>query len=251
MGPNGATGLLRLRAEKVMRLAVTPAYWPAVRSGVVPALEHAAVDFREDTAAVFDVGASRGQFALFALHRFPSAHVTCFEPLPDATQVLERVLPQERVSIHPVALGAERSERDLHVSALDDSSSLLPIGSRQLLAFPGTEETRTQRVAVGLLRDYLNPEMSGSTLIKIDVQGFELAVLEGAGDALAQVDEIYVECSFVELYTGQPLIGEVVSRLREAAFELAGVYGVVRARNGTCLQADCLFRRAWAQSAVG
>jgi FkbM family methyltransferase len=240
---NGTMGLTRLRAEKVVRLAATPAYWRSLKNRVIPATEHVKVDFRGDVTTVFDVGASRGQFALFALQRFPSAHVVCFEPLSDARRVLERVLPDQRVAIHPIALGTERSEVNLHVSRLDDSSSLLPIGYRQIRAFPGTQEERIERVRVGLLRDYLTSETPGPTLLKIDVQGYELPVLRGAGPALAHVDEIYAECSFVELYTGQALIGEVVSWLRNAGFGLAGVYGVVRARSGTCLQADCLFRR--------
>ena len=80
-------------------------------------------------------------------------------------------------------------------------------------------------------------------LLKIDVQGLELEVIAGAGSSLGRVDEAYVECSFVELYTGQGLADAVICKMRDAGLRFAGVYGVVRAQNGTCLQADLLFKR--------
>lgn len=145
--------------------------------------------------------------------------------------------------MHPIAVGSERGELDLHVSARDDSSSLLPIGAGQLNAFPGTQETHRERVRVGVLADFLTASLLRPTLLKIDVQGYELAVLVGAGGSLELVDEIIVECSFVELYTGQPMADAVVCHLRAAGFALAGVYGVTRTGRGVCLQADLLFRR--------
>lgn len=232
-----------MRIVKAVRLAMNPAYWSALRQGVAASVEHTGVDFRDDVRTVLDVGASRGQFATFALHRFPTAKVICFEPLRDAQEVLRQVLPAERTTVHPFALGKQEAELELHVSAREDSSSLLPIGARQVDAFPGTEEKRRERVQVGALGSFLSSEFPRPTLLKIDVQGYELAVLEGAADSLDLVDEIFVECSFVELYTGQPLADAVICHLREAGFRLAGAYGVAAGRDGTCLQADLLFKR--------
>jgi FkbM family methyltransferase len=236
-------GLFRRRIAKAARLALTPAYWGALRRGVAATTEHRAVDFRPDVETVVDVGASRGQFATFALHRFPNAGLICFEPLHDASEVLERVLPNDRATIHRLALGAEAASLELHVAAQDDSSSLLPIGPRQVGAFPGTEERRRERVDVACLEEFLTADLRPPILLKVDVQGYELAVLQGAGPSLALVEEIFVECSFVELYTGQALADAVICFLREAGLRLAGVFGVVEAPSGTCLQADLLFRR--------
>jgi FkbM family methyltransferase len=232
-----------LRARKLARLGRRPAYWPALRAGVAASVEHGDVDFRDDVRTVLDVGASRGQFAVFAANRWPEARLICFEPLPDARSRLERVVPAGRADVHPVALGTEPGEVEMHVSARDDSSSLLPIGPGQTTAFPGTEEAGTQRVRVDVLENHVSADLARPVLLKIDVQGFELDVLEGAGGALAHIDELYVECSFLELYTGQALADEVVAFLRGRGFRLAGVYGVVRRADGTSVQADFLFRR--------
>ena len=235
--------MARMRGRKLARIARRRAYWPALRAGVAASVEHADVDFRSGVRTVLDVGASRGQFAVFASARFPAARIVCFEPLAESRALLERVVPPGRAEIHGVALGAEPGEVEMHVSDRDDSSSLLPIGEGQISVFPGTEQVRTERVPVDVLANHLTPELERPVLLKIDVQGFELGVLQGAGDALGRADEIYVECSFIELYTGQALAGEIASFLDERDFRLAGVYGVVRKADGTCVQADFLFRR--------
>jgi FkbM family methyltransferase len=238
---------LRMRALKIIYLLSRPRLWGKVatglREGVFPSLEHASVRFGAQFATVLDVGASRGQFALFALARFPGAKLICFEPLPEAQATARRVLAGRDVELHGIALGLSPGETTLHVSARDDSSSLLPIGSRQVAAFPGTHEDRRVDVPVGVLATYLDENIARPCLLKIDVQGLELDVLRGAGASLDHVDEIFVEVSFVELYTGQALASDVICYLAERDLRLSDVHGIVRAADGTALQADLLFRR--------
>jgi FkbM family methyltransferase len=237
----------RARASKISRLLREPQLWsgvaPGLREGVFPSLEHMSVRFGTQFGTVFDVGTSRGQFALFALARFPGAKLICFEPLPDARATARKVLKGRDVELHGVALGSSPGETTLHVSARDDSSSLLPIGSRQTIAFPGTDETHEIAVSVAVLDAYLDENIARPCLLKIDVQGYELDVLRGAGASLSYADEIFVEASFVELYTGQALASDVICYLAEHEFGLVDVHGVVRAADGTALQADLLFRR--------
>ena len=117
----------RARVVKAAGVARRPALWNPLRNGVLAAVEHAAVPFDTETRTVVDVGASRGQFAVFAAERFPSARIVCFEPLEDPRRRLHEVLG-ERVTVHGVALGAEAGKAEFNVSAQDDSSSLLRSG---------------------------------------------------------------------------------------------------------------------------
>ena len=235
--------LARVRATKLLRLARKRDLWPAARQGVVPALEHAHVPFAASYDVVVDVGASRGQFAWFASDRWPQARLICFEPLPEAQAKLREMLG-ERIALHPAAVSDAAGQMALHVSASDDSSSLLSIGSRQVSEFPGTQETGTITVDVVRLADVLNAgDLGSSALLKIDVQGAELSVLQGAGELLAAFSDVYCECSFVELYEGQALIGDIVAFLSRHEFRIASVDNVARSASGEALQADVLFRR--------
>ncbi|HMT06087.1 MAG TPA: FkbM family methyltransferase [Solirubrobacterales bacterium] len=234
--------LARVRAHKLARLARDRSYWPALRRGVAAAVEHADIPFDPATKTVLDVGASRGQFALFATRRFPGTAIVSFEPLPDACAVLEEVTAH-RVDARRTAIGATRGEADINVSSSDDSSSLLPIGARQVSEFPGTETDHTIVVPVSTLDDEIPTEPERPCLLKLDVQGLELDVLKGATRTLDWVDEALIECSFVELYEGQALADEIVTFMHEAGLGLAGVHEVTYSADGSAIQADFFFKR--------
>ncbi|MBK5232206.1 MAG: hypothetical protein JJE13_04400 [Thermoleophilia bacterium] len=58
--------LTLVRVRKLFRLLSDRSYWPALRQGVAASVEHSRIPLRPDIKTVLDVGASRGQFALFA-----------------------------------------------------------------------------------------------------------------------------------------------------------------------------------------
>jgi FkbM family methyltransferase len=237
-------GRLR-RARKLVRLARVPLYRRGLRLGTAATDEHEDVPLgRSEFRTVIDVGAHHGQFALFAARRYPRARIYCIEPYEGSQRRLERLrglLPQ--LKILGYAAAADEGTEELHLSRKTDSSSLLPILASYTSAFPGTEETARVLVRTRTLDALLaDLHVERPTLLKIDVQGTELSVLRGAARTLESVDSIFVECSFVELYRGQALAGDVVAHLH-GRFLLSGVFGVVRDRRGEVLQADLLFRR--------
>jgi FkbM family methyltransferase len=233
------------RGRKLLAVLREPSYRKALRYGVAASVEHEAIPLRTDFQTVIDAGANRGQFALFAARRFPSAALLCFEPLTEPGAQLRRALADNtRLKLCNIALGAANQESDFHVSAADDSSSLLPIGLRQREAFPGTEQRSIQKVQVRRLDDLLKPdELAQPVLLKLDVQGGELAVLQGAEAVLSSVDAVLVEVSFVELYAGQPLADDVWSELRSRGFSCRGAWSMAYGAKRECLQGDLLFAR--------
>lgn len=233
--------ILLLRVRKLARALRHRRYRAALRKGILPATDHSDAGLGAHFATVFDVGASRGQFAVFARHTWPEANLVCFEPLAENAQRIREIVSGP-IEVHPVAVGAEPATQTLHVSSRDDASSLLPIG-RHAVEFPGTTETGVRSVPVDTLANHLDATTARPVLVKIDVQGCELDVLRGAGDGLDHVDEIVCECSYLELYTGQALAGAVIAFLEARGFALVHVSGTCVARDGRQLQADFTFRR--------
>lgn len=234
--------LAKARFRKLLALLTRREYRQALRRRVAASVEHGAVPFGSDFRSVIDIGASRGQFALFAVQNFPQARIVSFEPLPGPRLALERVLGG-RVEVKPLALGAEPGSATMNISRQDDSSSILEIGAAQQRNFPGTEAIDTLEVPVSTLDEALEEPPARPCLLKIDVQGLELEVLKGATKTLAAVDEALVECSFIELYEGQAMADEVVSFLLDAGLRLAGIHGLVKSASGEPIQADFHFRR--------
>ncbi|AWN17517.1 Methyltransferase FkbM [Salinisphaera sp. LB1] len=192
-----------------------------------------------------DVGANRGQFALAARRCFPNARIVSFEPLSGPAAVYQAVFDEDRrARLVIAALGPEPGEAEIHRSARDDSSSLLPITAAQDALFPGTAEAGTETIRVARLAEHLSAEAIGTpALLKLDVQGFELQALAGCEDLLERFTWVYVECSFIELYVGQAFADEVIAWLRERGFQLCGVYHMAYDGDGRAVQADFLFRR--------
>lgn len=199
--------------------------------------------FQARYATIVDAGAARGQFALLARRRYPAARLVCFEPLPEAQATLRRLFEHDsRVEVHGMALGARSETATLNVSGQDDSSSLLSIGAAQEREYPGTGKAREQAVTVRRLDEVIE-RVAAPALLKVDVQGGELELLHGAGDLLSRFDDVFVECSFAELYDDQPLATEVLDFLFGHGLQLVGVFDVQRGADDTCLQADFLLRR--------
>jgi FkbM family methyltransferase len=234
-----------MKLSKLLRCVATPSYRRALTRGVAAAAEHDAVLASVGPCnLVVDVGANRGQFALAARHGNPTATIVAFEPLATPAAKFRQVFATDaQVTLHEVAIGAARGSGSIHISARDDSSSLLPISSTQAALFPGTEEVGVQTVNVAPLRDYVGSEvLQRPALLKIDVQGGELVVLRSAADLLPAFAFVYVECSFVELYEGQALAHEVVAWLHDRGFVLKGIYNTAYDRHGAAVQSDFLFR---------
>lgn len=218
----------------------------ALRFGVAAGVEHLAV-LRSlgEVWTVIDIGANHGQFALAARHSLPQARIVSFEPLPRPAGTFRRVFAGDpQATLFEAAIGPEAGEATIHVSRRDDSSSLLPIAAMQDRLFPGTAEAGTQQVQVGRLAEFLSQaDITPPALLKLDVQGFELQALAGCEDLLPRFAWVYVECSFVELYAGQPLADEVIDWLRGRGFRMAGVYHTSYDASGQAIQADFLCAR--------
>ncbi len=235
------------KARKLAGILVVPAWRAALRRHRVAAgVEHARV-LRNlgPVATVVDIGANRGQFALAARHCFPQARIVSFEPLAGPAALYRAVFAgDDRARLVEAAVGPEPGEATIHVSARDDSSSLLPITARQNALFPGTAEVGTATIRVARLADEVPAaDRVASALLKLDVQGFELPALAGCEGVLEHFAWVYVECSFMELYAGQSLADEVIAWLRERGLRLAGVYNMSYDSDGRAVQADFLFGR--------
>lgn len=236
--------LFLLRLKKLRIIAIQRMLRHAfLRHLVMAGVEHKAALSRP-MLTVVDIGANRGQFAL-AARAISGAKVISFEPLPDVAKIFVKVFSEDSaVRLHVAAIGEKAEKKLIHLSARDDSSSLLEICDEQSRFFPGTHEVGTLEVVVGTLDQFVSKEeIVRPAMLKLDVQGFEMQALAGCKSLIANFDYVYCECSFVELYKNQKLAGEVIDYLRSLNFSLLGIYNPSFDRYGNCIQTDLLFKQ--------
>lgn len=181
---------------------------------------------------VFDVGANRGQTIKWFRPLMPDAHIHAFEPYEPAFRDLcEAVRDDPRVTPVRMALGDRRGEATLFQNAADSTNSLLPNSADTGRYTPdGMAVPRGQStVPVERLDQYC--ERAGLTtldVLKVDAQGFERRILEGAGDRLHpdRIRGLYLELLFVNYYDGQAWGGEILELLRKRGYRLFGFAGV-------------------------
>lgn len=233
------------RAGKFLGLISSTDYWPALRNRIYPAIEHEIIFRNHKFDTIIDVGANVGQFAIVASVFNSQSKIYSFEPINSCFEQIERIKQSYR-NIYPMnfGLGSENSETEINLSGSLGSSSFLEISDAQERIFPGTKKVGVQIATIKKLDDIF-PELStqGLVLLKVDVQGFELEVLKGSERALEQIDYVYLEGSFVELYRHQPLVGDLIYHLGLYNFNLCGVFNVDTGSASLPAQADFLFQR--------
>ena len=209
---------------------------------IATALDHLGVE------TVVDVGANVGQYGAGLRGSGYRGRIVSFEPLADAyARLARRCAYDPGWTASREALGGEPGELELHVSANSKSSSLLPMTSAHTCAAPGSEYVGVEKVPVTTLADVLplHDVDPARSWLKIDTQGYEARVLDGAGGRLGEFAAIQLELSFVPLYAGQALFGELVERLTTGGLVLFGLEaGFSDPRTGRTLQCDGVFVRA-------
>jgi FkbM family methyltransferase len=230
---------------KALRSICHPLSRAALRHGVAPSFEHFEIlKGLGKIKCLVDVGANVGQFSLLCKIVHPKAYIHAFELLNKAANTFKKVLGRHPdIVLHIHAIGSEATNQSMNVTARADSSSLLALDAQSRI-YPGTHVVSQEAVCVKPLQDVLRDEdILSPALLKIDVQGFEGEVLKGGEGLLETFDWIYLEASFVELYSGQPLADEIIGWLAARGFRLVSVNcdGFIR-QEGKTVQADFLFK---------
>jgi FkbM family methyltransferase len=197
---------------------------------------------------VLDVGANVGQFASGLRRSGYRGRMLSFEPLAQAhARLLDAARDDPDWEIAPrIAIGEQEGEIELHVSGNSVSSSVLEMLGTHSDSAPASRYVASERVRIGTLDDMARDALGPGVVpfLKIDTQGYEDKVLNGARDTLARVRGVQLELSFVPLYEGQQLAGPLMERLHALGFvEWAIRPGFCDPVSGRMLQVDAVLFR--------
>ena len=198
---------------------------------------------------VFDVGANTGQFAERLRDAGFAGRIVSFEPSTAAHLRLSKNARRDAnwTIAPPMALGDQDGTILLNLAGNSASSSVLPMLPSHATAAPESRyvgsETVDLRTLDSVSTDFAT--MADRVFLKLDVQGFEHRVLQGAEQFLTRVAGIQIELSLVSLYDGEHLFHPMLHDLEARGYDLWSVVpGFVDPATSRLLQLDAiLFRR--------
>jgi FkbM family methyltransferase len=201
---------------------------------------------------ILDVGANVGQFGKELRERVGyTGRIVSFEPMRTAHEALSTAAAGDRSwQIAPrAAVGAARGTITINIAGNSASSSVLPMLESHASAAPESVFVGTEVVPLepldSIAPGYFRQDSVG--FLKIDTQGYESEVLDGATETLPRVVGVQLELSVIPLYAGQKLMPELMERIAAMGFELwAMTPALIQSRTGRMLQIDATFFRTTA-----
>lgn len=177
---------------------------------------------------IVDIGASPlgGQPPYKRLLDYDLADLVGFEPNPEQFQKLEN-MQQEGRKFYPYAIG-DGTELNLNITHHRGfTSTLLPEQKTHSKIENFEQATRiVNRINTQTVRLDEIDEIDRIDLLKIDIQGGEMAVLENGRMKLADTLFVHTETAFIPLYIEQPLFSDQDRFFRDMGMLLYGFYSM-------------------------
>ncbi|HEY8172681.1 MAG TPA: FkbM family methyltransferase [Dehalococcoidia bacterium] len=196
---------------------------------------------------VLDVGANRGQYRDFLRDQVGyTGRIVSFEPVDHLHRALTaRAHHDPQWHIQPIALGARNEARQINVMRSDDWSSFLEPRVEAGDRFePLNRVASTQAVEVRRLDDVF-PDLERTlgirrAYLKLDTQGSDLAVMEGAATVLPRFVALQTEAAVIPYYAGMPTYREVIDHAQQAGFAINAMFPVSNDARLRLIEFDCL-----------
>ncbi len=168
---------------------------------------------------VIDGGANCGQWLAYGRNIWPDAKFVCFEPQPECAAAIPS---GDAVTVVQSALGDRIGTVKFNRSSFNQSSSILKMAQLHKILAPESAGEVVIEVPITTLDEWCQNNDTWGDVVKLDLQGYELNALMHMPRSLMKAQVLCVETSFVELYEGQPLFGDIHDYLGQVGFRYAG-----------------------------
>ena len=196
---------------------------------------------------IIDVGANFGQYSLELRKIGFKGNIYSFEPLSEAFSRLQKNSENDsKWDIFNYALGSKEENKEINVAANYFSSSFLDKKQQLEEQVPQTKYVKKEIVAIKTLDSIFDNiyNENENIFLKIDTQGFEKHVLEGASGSIKNIKGIQLEMSLNTMYEGSTAFLEMYTFLQSYGFELYSIEnGFYNPKTGQLNEIEGIFFR--------
>lgn len=154
-----------------------------------------------DVRWVMDIGSNVGDVAVAAIKSYPKSKVLCFEPVQETFEVLKnRLFPyKKRTRLYNFAFSDQNKSSIINITSSNGANSIEAQTSFHKKCNPNVKEVSKERITLKKLDSFIGKLPSKKIdIVKIDVEGHELKVLNGGKVFFEHyVDIVLIEISFM------------------------------------------------------
>jgi FkbM family methyltransferase len=199
---------------------------------------------------VIDVGANEGQYGEMLRSNGYTGRIVSFEPVSATyNRLAERSRSDPNWQVHNMALGSEKQTLEIKIMGGDQFSSLLSMNTY------GRDKFEDQAVVKGIesvpverLDTKLDELIEGipepRIYLKMDTQGYDLQVLEGASGCLSRLLALQSEIALRPIYEGMPDYLTALAKYNSLGFRITSLIPVSRDKDMSVIEFDCLMVRS-------
>jgi FkbM family methyltransferase len=172
--------------------------------------------YKLDITNLVHIGVNNGLEVGTYRELLPNSKIYLIEPQKEQfNKLVKRYEKDKRIILYNTALGNEIGKSEMNISPTHKGSASLLEPTLHKTIFPEVEFQNTESVN---LDKYENLNLKNVNFLNIDVQGYELNVLKGAGKKLIEIDYIMTEISTKALYKDSALLDDIDSYLNQYKF---------------------------------
>jgi len=200
---------------------------------------------KNDINKIIDIGANIGQYALEVRRDGFKGGIVSFEPLAEAFSKLKDYAKNDKNwQVYNCALGNEDGHTFINVAGNSVSSSINNMQDTHLKAAPDSAYTGKEEISINKLDTVFGNFYSEDDriMLKIDTQGFEKNIIDGAEKFLEKVILLQLEMSLIPLYENEMLFTDMIEYLKQRNFQIVSLEnGFFNSQSGQLFQVDGIF----------
>jgi FkbM family methyltransferase len=196
---------------------------------------------------VLDVGANIGQYAKELRKIKFEGEIISFEPISSVFETLKKNTKKDpKCTAKNFALGDRNETKTINISKNLASSSFFNRAKHLEENARQTEYVSEEQVEIKPLDSIYDTLCSSNDIVflKLDTQGYEKNILNGAKESLKKIKGIQIELALKPSYNDAPGYKEILNIIEEAGFTLFSLEeGFEDEKTGQLLEIDAIFFR--------
>ena len=195
------------------------------------------------TKFVIDVGANQGQYGKKIRLQGYKEKITSFEPTSKFIELEKNTHEENNWDIIHKGLGNFVGKTEINISSNDGLSSSLKEPKEILNQGFGITFSNKEVVDIITLDSFLENKDLNNLYLKLDVQGSEMEVLQGALKSLKRISVVEFESALIQLYQGESNHYEIANLLLENGFKPRQLVATHWSESGETISLDAIFER--------